>query len=104
METIATIQIFRYERMTETESGCAERTGRHWIDAAVVTVKESSTFEPQIENFNHSFAYIIMKFTNLFKSKFKGFHVHTENDGQKFVVRDVLHLRSNNFASLFNSI
>ena len=73
METIATIQIFRYERMTETESSCAERTGRHWIDAVVVTVKESSTFEPQIENFNHSFAYIIMIFRNLFKSNSKDF-------------------------------
>jgi hypothetical protein len=53
--------------MTETESSCAERTGRHWIDAVVVTVKESSTFEPQIENFNHSFAYIINYKNSLIK-------------------------------------
>jgi hypothetical protein len=56
VETVASVQVFRDEGMTEAESGRPERIGGHRIDADVVAVKESTTFEPQIENFNDSLA------------------------------------------------
>lgn len=56
METVASVQVFRDEGMTEAESGRPERIGGHWIDAIVVAVKESTTFEPQIKNFNDPLA------------------------------------------------
>ncbi len=45
METVAAVQIFRDEGMTETESGCAESISRHRLDARVVAVIKSALFE-----------------------------------------------------------
>lgn len=58
MEAITAVKVFWNKRMSKPEGGRPERVGSHRIDATVIAEVESATLEPQIENFNDTFAYL----------------------------------------------